>query len=299
MELYGGVEAGGTKFVCAIGTSPEDIRAEVRFPTTEPKETLAKTVEFFRQYMVKNHARLAGIGIGSFGPLDLNPASPNYGKITTTPKAGWSFTPIVQTLQDGTGVPVFLDTDVNAAALGEGTWGAAKGLKDYMYITIGTGIGGGLIINGMPHHGLVHPEMGHIRLLHDQKADPFVGICPFHGDCFEGLASGPALQARLGKPAESVPAYHPIWELEAEYIALALNDFICVVSPQRIILGGGVMQQSHLFPMIRVKVQQYLNRYIFASQILEKIEEYIVPPALGNRAGVMGAIALAKLRIEG
>ncbi len=293
MLLYGGIEAGGTKFVCAIGSSPDDIRAEVRFPTTHPQETLAKAIEFFRQYMVKTNTRLAGIGIGSFGPLDLNPDSEHFGKITATPKAGWSFTPLVQVVGEGTGLPVVLDTDVNAAALGEGRWGAAQGLRNFIYITIGTGIGGGLIIDGKPVHGLVHPEMGHIRLAHDLQADPFVGVCPFHGDCFEGLANGPALYARLGKPAETLPDYHPIWELEADYIARALNDIICIVSPQRIILGGGVMQQVHLFPMIRARVQQLLNRYVHAPEILEKIENYIVPPGLGGRAGVLGAIALA------
>ncbi|MEW6650235.1 MAG: ROK family protein [Chloroflexota bacterium] len=297
MELYGGIEAGGTKFVCAIGSSPDDIHAEVRFPTTSPQETLTRAVDFFRQYMVKSNTRILGIGIGSFGPLDLNPRSEHYGKLTSTPKAGWSYTPLSHLIREGTGLPVVLDTDVNAAAFGEGIWGAAQGLQDFLYLTIGTGIGGGVIINGNPYHGLVHPEIGHIRLNRDPQIDQFRGACPFHGDCFEGLASGPALHARLGKPAETLPEYHPIWELEAGYIASALNDLICVLSPERIILGGGVMQQKHLFPMIRVRVQQLLNRYVSAREILEHIDEYIVPPALGGRAGVLGAIALAMTRV--
>ena len=294
MRLYGGIEAGGTKFVCAIGSSPEDVRAEVRFPTTSPDETLGRAVDFFRQYMIKTRNRLEGIGIGSFGPLDLAPGSPDYGKITTTPKAGWAFTDLCHTFEQGTAAPVILDTDANAAALGEGLWGAARDLRDYIYLTIGTGIGGGLVASGRPHHGLLHPEMGHIRLPHSREEDPFDGICPFHGDCFEGLASGPAIQARTQQPAESLPAYHPVWELEANYIALALANLVCTLSPQRIILGGGVMQQAQLFPMVQMKVQLMLNGYIHAPAILEAIDQFIVPPRLGQRAGVLGAIALAR-----
>jgi fructokinase len=294
MVLYGGIEAGGTKFVCAIGTSPDDIHAEIRFPTTEPEETLGRAVDFFRQFMIKTRIRLEGIGIGSFGPLDLDPASADYGKITSTPKDGWRFTDVKNKIEQGTATPVVIETDVNAAALGEGMWGAAVDLRDYLYLTIGTGIGGGLIVQGKPYHGMVHPEMGHMRLPHDPDNDPFDGVCSFHGDCFEGLASGPAILARTGQAGENLPAYHPVWELEATYIAHALANLICVVSPQRILLGGGVMQQEHLFPMVRLKVQQILNGYIYAAPILEAISEYIVPPKLGQRAGVLGAIALAK-----
>lgn len=294
MRLYGGIEAGGTKFVCAIGSGPEDIRAEIRFPTTSPAETLGRAVDFFRQYMIKTRNRLEGIGIGSFGPVELDPGSPDYGKITTTPKAGWAFTDLCRTFEQGTAAPVILDTDANAAALGEGFWGAARDLRDYVYLTIGTGIGGGLVTHGKPHHGLIHPEMGHVRLPHSKEEDPFDGICPFHGDCFEGLASGPAIQARTQQPGESLPAYHPVWELEANYIALALVNLVCTLSPQRIILGGGVMQQTQLFPMIQMKVQLMLNGYIHAPAILETIDQFIVPPLLGQRAGVLGAIALAR-----
>jgi fructokinase len=294
MSIYGGVEAGGTKFVCAVGSSPEQILAETRFPTTSPEETIARTADFFRRAIQKNRLRLDGIGIGGFGPLDLNPHSPNFGKITLTPKPGWQFTDILHEIQKKTGVPVALDTDVNTAALGEGRWGAAQDVANYVYLTIGTGIGGGLIVNRRPYHGLVHPEMGHIHLVRDPKMDPFEGICPFHGDCFEGLASGPALKIRYNQPAETLPQDHSAWDLESHYIAMALSDIICMVSPERIILGGGVMQQTHLFPMVRGKVQQLLNRYVQSPQIIEHIDDYIVPPQLGNSAGVLGAIVLAE-----
>ncbi len=294
MEIYGGVEAGGTKFVCAVGTGPDDIRAEIRFPTTTPEETLSRTCEFFKQYVEKNGQPLSGIGISSFGPVDLDPQSPHFGKITSTPKPGWAMADILGKIQSETGVPAILDTDVNGAAYGEMIWGAAQGLKDFIYITFGTGVGGGLIINGKPHHGLVHPEMGHMRMPHDFQQDPFNGYCPYHGDCLEGMTSGPAMKARWGQPAETLPDYHPAWDLEAHYIATALQNLICALSPQRIILGGGVMQQPQLFPAIRLKVQQYLNNYVQSPAILEHIDDYIVPPALGGRAGVLGSIALVK-----
>jgi fructokinase len=262
MGSFGAIEAGGTKFFCAIGKGPADIEAEVRFPTTTPTETLGRAVDFFRQYMIKTRHRLEGIGIGSFGPLDLNPGSPNYGKITTTPKSGWEFTDICRIIEQGTAAPVILDPDVNAAALGEGTWGAARDLRDYLYLTIGTGIGGGLVIHGKPHHGLIHPEIGHMRLPHDPSDDPFVGVCPFHRDCFEGLACGPAIESRTHQLPEKLPEYHPVWTLEAHYISLALANLIYTVSPQRIILGGGVMQQKQLFPLVRLEVIHILNGYI-------------------------------------
>jgi len=294
MALYGGIEAGGTKFVCAIGNSPENIQAEARIPTTQPDETLSAAIDFFRHFLIKKNQRLDGIGIGSFGPLDLNPSSLHFGKITATPKPGWAFTDLVRNIQEQTGVPTVLDTDVNAAAFGEMVWGAAQGLKCFVYLTIGTGIGGGLIVSGEPHHGLVHPEMGHLRIPRDPLQDPYQGVCPFHGDCLEGLCSGPALKDRYGQSAETFPKDHPAWELVAHYIGLALNDIICITSPQRIILGGGVMQQHTLLPTIRLKVLQNLNRYVHSPAILDQIDQYIVAPGLGGRAGVLGAIALAE-----
>lgn len=287
--IFGGVEAGGTKFVCAVGTADGEILLEERFPTTNPEETLGRTASFFKH----SGQPLAGVGIGTFGPTDPDPDSPTYGFITSTPKPGWANVDFRGRLAQELQVPVAFDTDVNAAALGEATWGAAQGLHTFIYVTIGTGIGGGALVQGSLLHGMIHPEMGHIFLPHDEKLDPFPGICPFHRDCFEGLASGPAMKQRWGKPAETLPPDHPAWELEAGYIASALVSYICILSPQRIILGGGVMEQKALFPLIRSKVLEMLNGYIASPAILESIETYIVPPGLGKRAGVSGAIALA------
>ncbi len=288
-SVYGGIEAGGTKFICAIGSSPDDIRAEAKFPTTTPAQTMGQVLEFFREH----GEGLTALGVASFGPVDLNPASPTYGFITTTPKPGWANADIVNTLRRELNVPIGFDTDVNGAALGEWRWGAAKGLDTFIYLTIGTGIGGGGMLSGKLMHGLVHPEMGHIRIPHDLQADPFAGVCPYHGDCFEGLAAGPALQARWGQPAGTLPADHPCWPLQARYLALALMNFICTLSPQRIIIGGGVMNQPQLFPLVRAEVQSLLNGYVQAPEIINQIDSYIVPPALEGRAGVLGAIALA------
>ncbi len=292
-NLFGGIEAGGTKFVCAIGSGPEDIRAQVRFPTTTPQETLPRAIEFFRDAQ-SQHGRLAAIGIASFGPLDPRPASPTYGYITLTTKPGWANTDFVGAIREDFDLPIGFDTDVNVAALGEWHWGAAQGLDTFIYLTIGTGIGGGGMANGRLIHGLIHPEMGHIRVPHDHHADPFEGVCPFHGDCLEGLASGPALEARWGQRAETLHEGHPAWELEAHYLALGLLSYICILSPQRIILGGGVMGQRHLFPLVHNNVQALLNDYIQTPSILTEIRHYIIPPVLGSRAGVLGAIALAK-----
>ncbi len=289
---YGGVEAGGTKFICAIGRDPQNILAQARFPTTTPDETLTHVAAFFTEF-IRQGVPLRGLGIAAFGPLDLNPASPTFGSILATPKEGWSGVPIASWLEEQTGLRVTLDTDVNGAALAESLWGAAQGARTSLYLTIGTGIGGGLIVEGKPHHGSLHPEMGHLRLSHNRARDAFDGVCPFHGDCFEGLASGPALERRLGQPAEQISPEHPIWELEAEYIAQALHTLICVVSPQKIILGGGVMNQRHLFPRIWRKVQASLNGYLPLRE-LQAIDRYIVPPALGALSGVLGAIALAR-----
>ncbi len=288
-HLFGGIEAGGTKFVCAVGTSPNDLH-ETRFPTTSPTETIARAIEFFRA-----QPPVVAIGIAAFGPIDLHPASKTWGYITTTPKPGWANVDLAGAIRRALHVPVAFDTDVNVAALGEHRWGAAQGLDSFIYLTIGTGIGGGGLSAGKLLHGLIHPEMGHIRLPHDFARDPFPGACPYHGDCFEGLASGPAIEQRWGRRGEALPSNHPAWELEAHYIALALVNYICVLSPQRIILGGGVMEQAQLFPLIRRKVIELLNGYIQSPAILERIEEYIVPPGLGKRAGVLGAMAFAEM----
>lgn len=294
MSLFGGVEAGGTKFVCIVAGGPGDIREEVRFPTTTPEETLSRTIRFFSNYMKNNGERIDAIGVACFGPVDLDKKSPTYGYITSTPKPGWANSDVVSRLENALNVAVAFDTDVNGAAVGEGKWGAAQGLDNFIYLTIGTGIGGGAVVAGKPLHGLVHPEMGHILIAQNMEKDPFEGHCPFHGTCFEGMCSGPAMKARWGQPAETLGVDHPAWALEAEYIAEALHTFVTVLSPQRIILGGGVMQQQHLFPMIRSKVKDSLNGYVQSPAILENIDTYIVPPGLGNRAGVLGALALAQ-----
>lgn len=292
MPLYGGIEAGGTKFVCAVGGGPDDIRDEIRFPTTTPEETINQAVEFFRTHHMREP--LAAVGIASFGPVDPNPTSPTWGYITTTPKPGWAHTDLAGPLQRALDVPMGFDTDVNGAALGEWRWGAAQGLDDFVYLTVGTGLGGGAMVNGKLLHGMMHPEMGHMRLPHDFEADPYPGHCPFHGDCFEGLVCGPAIAARWDAEPRDLPPDHPAWALEARYLALGLVNIITVLSPQRVILGGGIMDQRQLFPMVRTNVQTLLNGYLQTPEILERIDEYIVPPGLGNRAGVLGAIALAE-----
>lgn len=290
-KLFGGIEAGGTKFVCAVGSSPDDIRAERRFQTTTPDETIGQAIAFFREQQAAQ-GELAAIGVAAFGPLDPNPASPTFGRITTTPKPGWRNADFVGALQAVFDLPIGFDTDVNGAALGEHRWGAAQDVDTFIYLTIGTGIGGGVMVNGRLLHGLIHPEMGHIKLAHDWERDPYNGHCPYHGDCLEGMAAGPAIGDRWGQPAYELPPDHPAWDLEAHYLALALQSFVCTLSPQRIILGGGVMEQPQLFPLVRQKTLDYLNGYVQSPAILERIDEYIVPPGLGNRAGVAGAMAL-------
>ncbi len=294
--FYGGIELGGTKVVCAVGTGPTDLRAEQRFPTTTPEQTLERIVAFFREQ--QQAVPLAAIGIGSFGPVSPDHRAPDYGYITTTPKPGWAHTDLAGTIRREFGLPVGFDTDVNAAALGEWRWGAARGLDTFLYVTVGTGIGGGGLSNGALMHGLMHPEMGHIRLPHDREADPFPGVCPYHGDCLEGLASGPALEARWGARGETLPAEHPAWALEARYLALACASYICTLSPRRIILGGGVMARPALFPLIRRDVRELLGGYIQVPAILREIEAYIVPPGLGAQSGVSGALALAEQALE-
>ncbi|HOO58712.1 MAG TPA: ROK family protein, partial [Anaerolineaceae bacterium] len=267
-DLFGAIEGGGTKFVCAVGKADGSILAETRFPTTTPDETLGRAIQFFQEQST-TLGKLSSLGIACFGPLDPNPSSPTYGHTLATPKPGWSGVDVVGRLQTALGIPIGFDTDVNGAALGEARWGAAQGLSTFLYFTIGTGIGGGAMVEGKLLHGLIHPEMGHVLLPHETARDPFPGICPFHGDCFEGLASGPALEKRWGQRAETLPVDHPAWELEADYIALAMEGFICAFSPQRIILGGGVPQQPQLIPLVRTKTLALLANYIQSKEILE------------------------------
>ncbi len=285
---YGGIEAGGTKWVCAIDDGPGKLGETLTLPTTTPAETIANAAAFFSR-----SNGLAGIGVGSFGPIDLRRSSSTWGSITTTPKPGWAHTDIVSALSAALGLPVAFDTDVNAAALGEQRWGAAIGLETFSYITVGTGIGGGGMANGRLLHGLLHPEVGHMFVPHDRTRDPFDGVCPYHGDCFEGLASGGAIRARWGKPAEQLddPA---AWELEAEYLAFGLANVVCTLSPQRIVIGGGVMKRAGLLDLVRARLRGLLAGYIAAPELGDKIDDYVVSPALGDRAGVLGAIELAR-----
>ena len=293
-SLIGAVEAGGTKMVCAVGTGPDDLHDEVRFPTSSPDEVLPAVIEYFTSWQVDHGERIAAIGYATFGPCDPNPASPTYGWVTRTPKPGWTDTDVVGPLRQAFDVPIGFDTDVNGAALGEHLWGAAQDVDSLVYLTIGTGIGGGIIVDGRILHGLIHPEAGHVVMRRDPARDPYPGRCPFHGDCLEGLASGPAIGERWNLPADQLGPDHPAWDLEAEYLAEACRNMICTVSPQRIVLGGGVMEQRQLFPRIRTRTVELLNGYVQAPEILERIDEFIVPPGLGNRAGVAGCIALGQ-----
>jgi fructokinase len=279
MPILGGIESGGTKWMLGVGTGPADLETET-IPATTPQETLQRATEFFRG------RGIAALGIGCFGPLDLHPSSSTYGYITSTPKPGWRNTDILGDLQRRLRVPIVLDTDVNAAALGEGRWGAAQGLTDFAYVTVGTGIGGGAMVGGRLVHGLTHPEMGHMPVAIDQRRDPFQGSCPFHRDCLEGMASGPALRARWGIPAEELTDNHEAWQLEAHYLSGALASLVYTLSPMRIILGGGVMRRGQLFPLIRRELEERLNKY---AQVPE-----IVPPSLGEKSGVAGALVLAE-----
>ena len=280
MPLFGGIEAGGSKFVCAVGTGPGNIET-LEFPTAQPAETIARAVEFLRE-----NGPVDSVGVASFGPIDPNPESPTFGYITSTPKRGWRNCDLAGAVRRALDVPVAFDTDVNGAALAESQWGAARGVSNFIYVTVGTGIGGGAMVDGRLLHGRMHPEMGHIRIAHDVARDPFPGNCPYHGDCLEGLAAGPAIEARWGHSGSLLPDGHPAWDLEAEYLALGIVSWTCTLSTERLILGGGVMGRSELLSKVRNRVADLLNGYLEPPEI--------VAPELGVRAGVLGAIALAR-----
>jgi fructokinase len=278
LGIFGAIEAGGTKFVCGIGTGPGDFLT-TQIPTTSPEATVAAAVAWLGE---QSGGRLSAVGIGSFGPVDLT-----SGSITSTPKAAWRYYKLAGAVAKGLGVPVRFDTDVNAAVLGEARWGAARDVSNCLYLTIGTGIGGGAIVGGQILHGLTHPEMGHIRIPHETVEDPYAGVCPYHGDCLEGLASGPAIEGRWKTPGQNLPPDHPAWVLEARYLALGIANFVCTLSPEKILMGGGVMRQAQLYEMVRAEVKRILAGYV------EKLPE-IGPPGLGEFAGVLGAMALAQ-----
>lgn len=281
----GAIEAGGTKFICGVGNEQGEILERISFPTEAPESTLEQAVAFFRDKGVE------AIGIGSFGPIDLDHSSPTYGRVTTTPKPGWAGFDFVGYMKRFFPVPVGFDTDVNAAVFGEAKWGAAQGLDSCVYYTIGTGVGVGVYAEGKLVHGLVHPEGGHV-LTRRHPEDPFKGGCPFHGDCLEGMASGPAIEKRWGVKGSELPDDHQAWEMEAFYLAQALSGVILLLSPKKVILGGGVMHQKQLFPLVRKLVARNLNGYVVAPDILDEMDNYIVPPGLGDNAGLCGALGL-------
>ncbi len=282
---YGALEAGGTKMIVAIGDENGKILERESFPTLTPAETMPKMISFFEGKGIES------LGIACFGPIDLNKNSKTYGYITSTPKLEWKNYDIVGEFKKALNVPVGFDTDVNGSLLGEITWGCAKDKTDAIYLTIGTGIGGGVMSNGKLLHGMLHPEMGHIKLA-AEPGDTYKGKCPYHGTCFEGMAAGPAIEERWGKKAVELADREEVWELESAYIAQSLSTYILTLSPQIIILGGGVMHQKQLFPLIRKKVVEQLNGYINTDEI-KNIDEYIVPASLNDDQGIMGAIKLA------
>jgi fructokinase len=285
--LIAGIEAGGTKFVCGVGTDQGEILERVSFPTTTPDETISHATNYILS--IRNRFPWQSIRRASFGPIDLHRDTPKYGFITSTPKLAWQQTNIVGLLEQALGTQVHFDTDVNAAAMAEQRWGAAKGKASVVYITVGTGIGGGALVNGKLVHGILHPEMGHMPI---RSMSDFQGICPFHKSCLEGLASGPAIQARWVVPAEQLPPDHPAWQEEADHLAQGLVSIITILSPGIIVLGGGVMNQAHLLPLVRRSVQHLLNGYIAVPEITKHIDQYIVPAGLGSNAGLLGAMAL-------
>ncbi|HVY82215.1 MAG TPA: ROK family protein [Steroidobacteraceae bacterium] len=291
-KLVAGVELGGTKCVCVLGTGPDDVRAQERLATTDPATTLAR-IESVLGKWVAQHGVIAALGVASFGPLALRKEQPAYGSIAATTKQGWSHTDIVNRFADRFGVPIGFDTDVNGAALAEGRWGAARGLRNFAYVTVGTGIGVGLIVNGAPVLGCNHPEMGHLRIVR-KAGDAWPGICAFHGDCVEGLASGPAIEARAGMSADRLGADHEVWSYVAHALGQLLHAMVLTTAPERILLGGGVMAaQSHLFERVREELRRSLNRYVEVDEVGAGLSRYVTAPGLGTQAGPLGALALA------
>ncbi len=281
----GALEAGGTKMVCAVGDENGKILDQTSIPTTVPGETIPRIVSYF------SDKKIEALGVASFGPVDLDSASPTYGYITSTPKTAWRDFNLLGSLKKDLPVPMGFDTDVNGSLLGEVTYGDSKGISDAVYITIGTGIGGGIMSGGNLLHGMLHPELGHMKML-PHPEDRFTGKCPYHQYCFEGMASGPAIAERWGKPAYELSDRPEVWEMEAYYIAQAVSNLILILSPKRIILGGGVMHQEALFPLIRAKVPEILNGYIETKEIHD-LDHYIVPASLHDDQGIMGCIRLA------
>lgn len=294
--LYGGVEAGGTKIVCLLGSGPDDVVAEERFRTTTPPETLGRMIGFFADQRLAGHTP-AALGIASFGPVELRRDHPEYGSVITTPKPSWSHTPVLAPVAAAVGVPVGFDTDVNGAALGEGRWGAAQGLATFVYLTIGTGIGGGAVVNGRVAHGLIHSEMGHMTVPR-QPGDEFAGRCPFHGDCLEGMAAGPAIEARFGTRAEHLAGTDlaRAIEWEAGYLAAGVRNLVYTLAPERVVIGGGVAELPGLFPILRAKLAEMLAGYPGLPE--HEADDFVVPAALGGMAGPLGSLVVAEMALD-
>ncbi len=293
--LYGALETGGSRTICAVGDESGQVLEKEVIITSTPDETMAKVLEYFRAKLEvpEGEEAICALGVGSFGPVDVRKHSKTYGNVLNTPKIAWRNYPIVQTLKDALNIPVGLDTDVNAALLGEVVWGAAKGLSDAVYIKIGAGIGMGAISGGHLIHGMLHPEIGHIKMVR-VEGDTYKGHCPNHGACFEGMACGPAIHDRWGKSPKELADNAQVWEFEARYISQALTAVTLMLSPQKIILGGGVMHQSKLFPLIRKYLLEEINNYIDTKE-LRNIDSYVVPAALNDNQGIMGALKLAEI----
>lgn len=294
--VYAAIEAGGTKFVCAIGTADGTLRERARFATRDPDNTLAEALAFF-EAAAERHGRPRALGIASFGPLELDPYAPRYGRLLRTPKAGWHDVDLIAPFAR-LGIPVALDTDVNAAAFAESIWGAGRHadgtpLDTLIYITVGTGIGGGVLVHGRTLRGMMHPELGHLFPRRHPDDLGFAGVCPHHGDCLEGLANGPSIVARLGHELGNAAPEHPIWDIEADYLGQLCAQVTLAISPQRIILGGGVMQHARLFPLIRARTRHWLGGYIARHQVEAGIDDYIVAPGLDDRSGILGALLMA------
>ncbi len=291
---YGALEAGGTKMVCAIGDETGRILNQVSIPTTTPADTMPQIIEYFEAKEKECH--IDAIGIASFGPIDVKPDSETYGTILDTPKLSWKRYSILGAMKNTFDIPMGLDTDVNGSCLGEMTYGTAKGLDSVLYLTVGTGIGAGIAIDGQPVHGMLHPEAGHI-LVAPRSGDENHCVCPYHENCLEGLAAGPSIEKRWGAKAAELVDRAEVWELESDYLAQAIMNFILTVSPQRIILGGGVMHQAQLFPLIRRKVVEKMNGYIRTPEMAD-MDTYIVPASLNDNQGIMGCFRLAELAMQ-
>ena len=286
MPRFGALEAGGTKMVCAIGDEQGRILERISIPTRDPAQTMPEILDFFRD------KALAAVGVGCFGPVDLDRRSETYGYITSSPKLNWRNYPMVQRFREALGIPVGFDTDVNAAALGEAVWGCTRTVENSIYITVGTGVGVGVIVGGRPYHGMIHPEGGHIFVA-PREDDPMPkGICPYHGNCLEGLASGPAIERRWGQKGIELSDISAVWVLVAFFFGQAICTYICTLSPERIVVGGGVMHQPQMLPLIRQEVQRQMHGYI-QGKGMDKLEEYIVPVSLNDNQGVLGGVQLA------